>query len=176
MKKSKFLYFLPALFMMFGMAFLQSCSDDDDDDVVESAVPEKYTSALKEAYPDVKSPNWEIKGSYYVAEFTKNMVDYDVWFDSSAAISMTEQDYGKDLFLVMDNSVSAAFAQGEYGTWTIDDISHYTRTSDEFYVFEVEKAGQPDMNLYYNTDGELVNAIQSSQAPDITPTTTLAAI
>ena len=86
---------------------------------------------------------------------------------------MTELDYGKDLFLVPDNAVSAAFPKSEYGTWQIDDITHYIQLDNEFYVFEVEKAGQPDMDVYFSVSGEMLKAVKSDGNPDIRPDTVI---
>ncbi|MDE6564036.1 MAG: PepSY-like domain-containing protein [Muribaculaceae bacterium] len=149
---------------------LAACSDDDDDKTVDQ-VPEAFVEALKKVEPDAQNVKWETAGSYRVAEFTKNMVDYDVWFGTDAAWAMTEKDYGKDFFLVPDNAVNEAFAKGEYSSWTVDDIVYYQQTTDEFYVIEVETAGQPDMDLFYTTEGEMFKAIPSDGAPEILPTT-----
>ena len=56
-------------------------------------------------------------------------------------------------------------------SWTVDDIVYYQQTTDEFYVIEVETAGQPDMDLFYTTEGEMFKAIPSDSAPEILPTT-----
>ena len=53
------------------------------------------------------------------------------------------------------------------------DISYYKQTTDEFYVIEVETAGQPDMDLFYTTGGEMIKAIPSASVPDILPTTVI---
>lgn len=159
---------LPLVLMTMGMT-MQSCGDDDDDDIVN--VSAKFDNALKALYPDATGVKWETKRAYHVAEFTKGFTSYDVWFDSNAVNVMTEMDYGKDLFLVPDNAVSGAFPTSEYGTWTIDEITHYVRPADEFYIFEVSKPGREDMDLYYSTDGTLLKAIAESQSPDIYPDT-----
>lgn len=152
---------------------MPSCdSDDDDKDTyITNKVDAAFNNALKEQFPDAQNVKWEKKNEYRVAEFTNAGMEYDVWFDKTTAWAMTETDYGKDIFLVPDNAVSAAFPLGEYGSWTIDDITHYRRSDTEFYVFEVEKVGQADMDLFYALDGTLIKAIPSDTAPDILPTT-----
>lgn len=156
------------LFAGMSVAFI-ACNDDDD----HVAVPDEFKSALLQKYPDVKHVDWERKGEYRVAEFTKAAVEHDIWFDSNAKLVMTELDYGKDLFLVPDNAVSAAFPKSEYGTWQIDDIKHYIQLDNEFYVFEVEKAGQPDMDVYFSVSGEMLKAVKSDGNPDIRPDTVI---
>lgn len=168
--KKQFKSILALLMLAVGMTMtFVACSDDDDDNIDVSGA---FTTALKQAYPNAKNVEWEKKGVYRVAEFEQNFVDYDIWFDHSAKIVMSVFDYGKDLFLVPDNAVNAAFAESEYGTvWQLDDIKHYKQLTNEFYVFEVEKNGQPDMDVYYNVAGELIKAVQSDKTPDILPET-----
>ena len=147
-----------------------ACSDDDDNRDI-SAVPPAFVQALDKVVPDAKNVKWEREGEYRVAEFYKNGVDYDVWFDASAAWAMTEMDYGRDFMLVPHNAVNEAFSKGDYAYWKVDDISYYEQTSDAFYVIEVEKAGQPDTDLYYALDGTMRQAIPSASSPDIFPVT-----
>lgn len=161
--------------LMLSGAFLSitSCSDDDDDKntVNPGNIPDSYIEALQKAVPgvDLKSVSWERKGTYRVAEFTKNMVDYDVWFTESSTWAMTEKDYGQDLFMVPDNDVLDAFGKSQFSNWKLDDISHYKRPTDEFYVIEVEYAGQNDTDLFYATDGTLLKIAAADGAPEITP-------
>ena len=172
--KKQFKSILALLVIALGMTMtLAACNDDDDDKVNVSDV---FTSALKEMYPNVKNVEWEKKGVYRVAEFEQNFVEYDIWFDRSAKNVMNEFDYGKDVFLIPDNAVNAAFAESEYGSsWQLDDIKHYQQLAlnNEFYVFEVEKAGQPDMDIYYDVTGQMIKAVESDKTPDIRPDTAI---
>ena len=168
--KSKIKSILAAFLMLTSFSFgLVACDDDDN----HANVPSEFEAALKQQYPDAKNVEWERKGKYRVAEFVINAVEYDIWYDQSAKCVMTELDYGKNVFLVPDYAVSAAFAQSEYGTWRIDDIKHYKQLNNEFYVFEVEKQGEPDMDVFYNTSGQQLKAIPSDSAPDIRPETVI---
>ncbi len=172
----KLSYSIPAfLFTMAAIAVaMPSCdSNEHNDPYTPSRVDAAFNDALKEQFPDAQNVKWERNSEYRVAEFNKNGVDYDVWFDKTTAWAMTEMDYGKDIFLVPDNAVTAAFPKGEYGTWTIDDITHYKQKASEFYVFEVEKAGSADMDVFYTTDVTMIKAIPSDTAPDILPTTSI---
>lgn len=162
--------FASALAMALMAVSLPACSDDDDNNGIKN-IPEVYVNALKKVEPEAKNVKWEMEGIYRVAEFDKNRVGYDVWFDGNATWVMTEKDYGKDFFLVPHNAVNEAFAKGQYGSWTVDDISYYQQLTDEFYVIEVETSGQPDMDLFYTPSGELFKVIPSENAPDILPNT-----
>lgn len=147
---------------------LSSCGDDDDDKVTGS-VPEAFTKALQAKFPEAKNVEWERKGNYYVAEFTHNFQETDVWFGDGAQWAMTVTDYGKNLFF-LPPEVEASFAESEYGYWTVDDVDFYERTDRNFYVIEVEKKGQPDTDLFYQPDGARIKAITHS-TQDITPVT-----
>ena len=82
---------------------------------------------------------------------------------------MTNTDYGKDLFM-LPSEIGKAFADSQFADWTIDDIDLYERPDKSFYVFEVEKKGMRDMELYFNTDGSMIKAIEDADM-DILPTT-----
>lgn len=168
--KTKFLGIFVALLCFFA---LPSCDDNDNDDVNYNDVPSQILNNFKAKYPNVNNVEWERKGNYYVADFTYNMDDMDVWFSASdSSIAMIENDYGKNMFRI-PGEVSKAFAESEYGYWTVDDIKYYERTkSNSFYLIEVEKTGQKDMDLYYNPDGTLIKAVVESYV-DITPDTTI---
>lgn len=172
----KLSYSIPAfLFTMAAIAVaMPSCDNNEHNDpYTPSRVDAAFDDALKEQFPDAQNVKWERNSEYRVAEFNKNGVGYDVWFDKTTAWAMTEMDYGKDIFLVPDNAVTAAFSKGEYGIWTIDDITHYKQEASEFYVFEVEKTGSADMDVFYTTDGTMIKAIPSDTASDILPTTSI---
>lgn len=167
MKTFRF-FCLSAVAMAMAIPFA-ACSDDDDKP--SAGVPQSFVEALKAIEPDAENVKWETEGPWRVAEFDKAGVECEVWFDAMSAWAMTEKDFGRDWFLVPDNAVNNAFATGEYGTWTVDDIKYYLRSSDEFYVVEVEKTGQPDMDLFFSKTGEMFKAAESSAVPDMRPDT-----
>lgn len=174
--KQKLLYLL--LFTL-GLTTFSACSDDDDDNVTPPVanVPEAVTNAFKTKYPDVNisQVKWEYKGNYIVAEYktTANMKDVDAWFSKSGEWKMTETDFGKDLFLI-PTELNVAFNKSDYALWTIDDISlyEYPDQTKDFYMFEVEKAGQQDMAVYFKTDGTLIKAAVDTDT-EITPDTSI---
>lgn len=171
--KKKFFYLLIAA--VTAMGFASSCSDDDDDDISSNNVPEAVTNALKQKYPEAKNVEWSQKGEYYVAEFdeTTRFTDVDAWFTAAGEWAMTEKDYGKDLFLI-PAAVNAGFNKTDYRTWTVDDIDYYEFPAEtrDFYVIEVETAGQPDTDLYFRPDGTLVKAVANDTSV-ITPATVI---
>ncbi len=173
MKKTDFRTLLLLLAVVFGFTCsFTACSDDDDEDE-PSTVPAAFTTALIKAYPEAKNINWETDGTYRVAEFRHSGVEYDIWFDNSATIVMHELDFGINLNSIPNPVVAKKFVEGQYGSWTLDDCTYYKQNSGAFYVFEVENIGAPDMDVYYDTEGNIIKAINSDSAPDIRPDTSV---
>lgn len=140
----------------FGALVVTSCSDDDDDD--GARVPEAVQVAFDSKYGNVGRVEWDREqGGYLVAEFRKDNREHDAWFTEGGEWVMTEVDYVRDL-TALPQAVQAGYAATVYAQdgWTVDDIDEIQRPSYEtFYVIEVEKAGQPDYDLYFDLNGTL---------------------
>lgn len=160
------------LWMLLALSTLSltACGDDDDNSPAID-VPAQFMTALTQHYPEARNVEWEVRGNYRVAEFTLNRKSMDVWFNSSATWVMTKTELNRSL-LSLPEAVATAFAGGEYGTWTIDDIDYYQRPDRDFYVIEVENPGQPDTDLFYNTDGSFIKASNTNHT-DIFPDTAI---
>lgn len=171
--KKKFFYLLLAAVTTMG--FASSCSDDDDNDIPSDNIPEAVTKAFRQQYPDAKNVEWSQNGKYYVADFDEatRFTDIDAWYTAAGEWAMSENDYGKDLFLI-PAAVNAGFNKTDYRTWTVDDIDYYEfpAATRDFYVIEVETAGQPDTDLYFRPDGTLVKAVTNDTSV-ITPDTVI---
>ncbi len=156
-----------------GLATVTGCSDDDS--TPTPSAPEKCVQALKAKYPDASDVKWEKSGIYYVADFKKlnKTEEAEAWFTPEGVWSMTETDYGKNLFL-LPTSVNDAFNKTEYAGSTIDDINfyEYPDTTKDFYLIEVERTGTSDMGLYFKTDGTLIKTAPDSGIA-ITPETVI---
>ncbi|MCM1293301.1 MAG: PepSY-like domain-containing protein [Bacteroides sp.] len=171
--------FLSLLIATIGLVSFAACSDDDDDNTIDPAnVPTQVLSAFKAKYPnvDINKVHWETKGQYTVADYDQvgTLEDVEAWFKTSTGTwAMTETDYGKDLFLIPAD-INKAFAQSEYSYWTVDEIYlyEYPDNANNFYLFEVEKTGQQDMAVYFDTTGKLIKAVVDNNI-DITPDTAL---
>lgn len=168
--------------LLLGMALvalvsLQACGDDDDDNdypIKPAQVEQKFIDAFRQKYPnaDMSKVKWEQKQNYTVAEFDRiTNVETEVWFNSSAVWVMTEEDLGKDLFLI-PTAVNTAFNNTAYATATIDDIKHYTTDTLDYYIIEVDQTPDADMQLYFLPDGTLKKIAPDTGAeiyPDTTP-------
>ena len=145
----------------FGALVVTSCSDDDDDD--GARVPEAVQVAFDSKYGNVGRVEWDREqGGYLVAEFRKDNREHDAWFTEGGEWVMTEVDYVRDL-TALPQAVQAGYAATVYAQdgWTVDDIDEIQRPSYEtFYVIEVEKAGQPDHDLYFDLNGTLFRELQ----------------
>lgn len=145
----------------FGALVVTSCSDDDDDD--GARVPEAVQVAFDSKYGNVGRVEWDREqGGYLVAEFRKDNREHDAWFTEGGEWVMTEVDYVRDL-TALPQAVQAGYAATVYAQdgWTVDDIDEIQRPSYEtFYVIEVEKAGLPDYDLYFDLNGTLFRELQ----------------
>lgn len=171
--KLKLFYILIALM---GISNFTACSDDDDNTPpVNPNIPEAVANAFAQKYPDVNTSavKWEKKGIYQVAEFKSGLNEIEAWFSQTGEWKMTENDYGKDLFMV-STIINQAFIHSGYSTWTIDDISYYEYPDEtkNFYLIEVEKAGEPDTQLYFKPDGTTIKTATEANV-NITPDTTI---
>ena len=143
-----------------GVFTLASCSDDDDDNV---PVPDAVTRAFTDKYAGVGRVDWDReKGGYLVAEFWKDGKEHEAWFDNNGEWFMTEIDHGRDL-TSLPQAVQAGYEATAYAQtgWSVDDIDEIQRPAYEtFYIIEVEKCGQPDYDLYFDTNGTLFRELQ----------------
>lgn len=145
----------------FGALVTTSCNDDDDDDKVQ--VPGVVQEAFSQKYAGVQHVEWEMEANgYLVAEFIKDSKEHDAWYMGDGTWMMTEVDHGRDLTAlpqaVQDGYALTVYAQQQ---WTVDDIDEIQRKGYEtIYKIEVEKAGQPDHDLYFDIAGTLFRDVQ----------------
>lgn len=143
------LLLLAAFVLSFTML---SCNDDDNPNPGNTAVE----SAFLARYPNATRIDWEIKNSYYVADFWQNNMECDAWFTWDGEWLLTETDIR---FEQLPDAIKASFAQSEYASWHIDDVDMLERKDMEtVYVIEVEQGNQ-EYDLYYTADGTLVKAV-----------------
>lgn len=118
--------------------------------------PSAIQTAFKKMYPKVTYPAWSREGAYYVADFTQNGFEMEVWFDGNANYTMTQTDWE-----TLDNvpaGVYNAFSQGQYSNGQIEDVTlvNFPECAPVI-VIEVE-AYNEDMKvqLFYSQEGELL--------------------
>lgn len=157
------------IFAVLGFC-LAGCDNNDDDhkDAIEPTQP--VMEAFNKKYPDASNPIFTIEGNYYVAEFTNNGVSTEAWLTEQGKWMMDKADTP---FNQLPSDVTAAFDNGLYAGWKVDDS--YTINRDSMavvYKINAEK-GNSDMDLYYSQYGNLIKAVNdegNEDAPIIIPT------
>lgn len=150
---------LPLLLMMLVFSF-SSCSSNDDDYLP----PDKaIVNELYRLYPNAQNVEWSQKGVYYVADCYSLGAELNVWIDANANWVQTETAlFREDL----PGSVNTAFAQGDYGSWVIDEITLLTYPQNPaMYVIEVEQGNQ-EVALFYSEYGGLLHEKDVTNADD----------
>lgn len=159
------------LFTLFaGLAFLLAGCDNNDDDHKDAIEPtEPVMQAFNKKYPNASNPIFTIEGNYYVAEFTNNGVSTEAWLTEQGKWMMDKADTP---FNQLPEAVTAAFDNGLYAGWKVDDS--YTINRDSMtvvYKIDAEK-GNSDMDLYYSPYGNLIKAVNdegNEDAPIVIP-------
>lgn len=159
------------LFTLFaGLAILLAGCDNNDDDHKDAIEPtEPVMQAFNKKYPNASNPIFTIEGNYYVAEFTNNGVSTEAWLTEQGKWMMDKADTP---FNQLPEAVTAAFDNGLYAGWKVDDS--YTINRDSMtvvYKIDAEK-GNSDMDLYYSPYGNLIKAVNdegNEDAPIVIP-------
>lgn len=146
------------------LMFTTACSNDDDSRPPGAGqVSPQAQSTFESLFPDARDVEWEVRGTYAVADFSYSdaagggWVPGSAWFNQSDGTwLMSEYDVRFDR---LPDMVKTAFQTGEYATWRVDDVDLIRRDGvTVLYVIEVENAGQ-EMDLYYTEDGVFVKAV-----------------
>jgi len=141
-----------------------ACNNDEDGRPPGAGqVSPQAQSTFESLFPGAHDVEWEVRGTYAVADFSYSDADGGGWVPGSAwfnqsdgAWLMSEYDVRFDR---LPEAVKAAFQASEYATWHVDDVDLIRREGVTLlYVIEVENAGQ-EMDLYYTEDGVLVKAV-----------------
>ncbi len=150
-----------AMICALGTFVATACSDDDDDLTTQQAVPSAVLATFNEEYADVSYVEWDLESNgYVVAEFTQNGKEHDVWYTGTGTWVMTEIDHDRDI-TALPQAVQEGFAASAYADWVIDDIDEIRRPDyDVIYKIEVEKSGQADHDLYFDSGGTLIKDVQ----------------
>ena len=158
----KYTFFVSALAVSTCIA--TGCSDDEDGrPPVTNPVSAEVQASFAEQFPGARDVEWEVRGTYAVADFSYADSQSGDWVSSTAWYSQTDGTWlmsEYDLrFERLPEAVKTAFQQSEYAGWHVDDVDLIRRDGVTLlYVVEVEQGGQ-EMALYYAEDGVLVKAL-----------------
>lgn len=158
----KYTFFVSALAVSTCIA--TGCSDDEDGrPPVTNPVSAEVQASFAEQFPGARDVEWEVRGTYAVADFSYADSLSGGWVSSTAWYNQTDGTWlmsEYDLrFERLPEAVKTAFQQSEYAGWHVDDVDLIRRDGVTLlYVVEVEQGGQ-EMDLYYAEDGVLVKAL-----------------
>ena len=120
--------------------------------------PTIVQDSLKSLYPQVETVGWSTDSGYYVAGFKHNGFNTKVWFNPKGHWVMRQTDWQ-----VMDEVPEAVWHNFTYGPYSTDNVLDVTYV--EFPRMKAQVVVQigidnslTEYQLFYLTDGELINA------------------
>ena len=126
--------------------------------MASSSTPTLVQDSLKTLYPSVETIGWSTDQDYYVAGFRHDGFDMKVWFDNKGHWVMKQTDWQ-----VMDEVPDAVYHTFTFGPYSTDEVLDVTLVE-----FPQQKAqvviqigidnAETEYQLFYLTDGELINA------------------
>lgn len=120
--------------------------------------PTIVRDSLKSLYPNIETVGWSTDGNYYVAGFLNNGFDMKVWFDNRGHWVMKQTDWQ-----VMDEVPEAVYHTFTFGPYSTDEVLDVTyvefpRQKAQIVIHIGEDNTDTEYQLFYLTDGELINA------------------
>ena len=120
--------------------------------------PTLVQDSLKTLYPSADTVGWSTDSRYYVASFRHNGFNTKVWFDRKGHWVMRQTDWQ-----VMDEAPEAVwhtFSFGPYSTDNVLDVTYveFPRMKAQVVVQIGIDNSLTEYQLFYLTDGELINA------------------
>ena len=121
-------------------------------------VPTAIQDSLKVLYPSVQTVGWSTDQAYYVAGFQHNGFDMKVWFDTKGHWVMKQTDWQ-----VMDEVPEAVWHTFTFGPYSTDEVLDVTlvefpQMKSQVVIHLGEDNAETEYQLFYLTDGELINA------------------
>lgn len=120
--------------------------------------PTLVQDSLKSLYPSVQTVGWSTDNGYHVAGFQHNGFQTKVWFDTKGQWVMKQTDWQ-----VMDevpDAVWHTFTFGPYSTDNVLDVTYveFPKLGPQVVVLIGIDNSPTEYQLFYLTDGELINA------------------
>ncbi|MGL6179690.1 MAG: PepSY-like domain-containing protein [Tannerellaceae bacterium] len=156
--KTKFSIF--AMLCLLFMGVNTSCSNDDDKD--KQFVTPEAEKAFNLQYPNAKNVKWEMKNTYYVAEFNEaSYKSIDAWYNAAGEWFLSEYDIAYD---ANPSAVQTTFSNSAYGKWTVDDVDLIRRPSFmDLYIIDADDPNsENDVDVYISADGILIKSVIDS--------------
>ena len=130
-------------------------------------VPTAIQDSLKALYPSVQTVGWSTDQAYYVAGFLHNGFDMKVWFDTKGHWVMKQTDWQ-----VMDEVPEAVWHTFTFGPYSTDEVLDVTlvefpQKESQVVIHLGEDNAETEYQLFYLTDGELINARNATNLTNI---------
>ena len=107
-------------------------------------------------YPKAIHIEWERENGMYEAEFILDNKGYDALFQEDGTWIRTETEINLRVTPLPQPVIQ--YIDANYTTWTIDEVSLIDSPQGEYYRIELEKKGQPDVELFIRPDGTVMTA------------------
>lgn len=130
--------------------------DFNDGDVATQNVPEAVLRTFYNLYPKAIHIEWERENGMYEAEFILDNKGYDALFQEDGTWIRTETEINLRVTPLPQPVIQ--YIDANYTTWTIDEVSLIDSPQGEYYRIELEKKGQPDVELFIRPDGTVMTA------------------
>lgn len=130
-------------------------------------VPTLVQDSLKALYPSAEPVGWDNEQGYYVADFQHNGFNMKVWFNDKGNWVMQQTDWE-----VMDEAPEAVwqtFTEGPYSTDEVLDVTfvEFPQAKPQVVIHIGEDNAETEYQLFYQTNGELINARNVTYMSDI---------
>lgn len=126
-------------------------------------LPAKVETAFREMYPQATRVEWNQMAGCYVAEFVKDSVEIDVWYDENARWVMTETDV--ESLKKVPVAVADAFMNSLMASMRLRDVRIITFPKrPAVIVIEVEEYNSDtEYQLLYSEEGKLLKELNVSE-------------
>lgn len=129
--------------------------------------PQAVQDSLRNLYPTVKTVGWSTDGDYYVAGFEYDGFTTRVWLDTQGRWQMKQTDWQ-----VMDEVPEAVYHTFTFGPYSTDEVMDVTlvefpKQKAQVVVLIGIDNSLTEYQLFYLTDGELINARNVTNMNDI---------
>ncbi len=116
-------------------------------------VPADLRASFEQTYPNAKDVEWEMEGESYKVEFEIDREDHEIWYASDGNTSKMEKEISEsDLPKGIQSAIS-----NSYEGYTIDSIDMIEENGSATYEVELEKSGDADKKVIFDTDGKVLN-------------------
>ncbi|WP_373517904.1 PepSY-like domain-containing protein [Pricia sp.] len=118
-----------------------------------SEVPADMRTSFEQTYPNAEDVEWEMEGESYKVEFEIDREDHEIWYASDGNTAKMEKEISdSDLPQAIHSAISYT-----YEGYTIDGIDMIEENGVATYEVELEKSGDDDKKVLFDTDGKVLN-------------------